>query len=49
MKAIVALLGLSTLLAVPQQASAWGGDGHRTVAAIAFKLLPPAKAAAKQA
>jgi S1/P1 Nuclease len=46
MKAIVALLGLSTLLAVPQQASAWGGDGHRTVAAIAFKLLPPAKAAA---
>jgi S1/P1 Nuclease len=30
----------------PQQARAWGGDGHRTVAAIAIKLLPPAKAAA---
>jgi nuclease S1 len=25
-------------------ASAWGGDGHRIVAAIAFKLLPPDKA-----
>jgi hypothetical protein len=46
MKAIAALLALSTVLAVPQQARAWGGDGHRTVAAIAFKLLPPAKAAA---
>jgi nuclease S1 len=28
------------------QAFAWGGDGHRTVAAIAMKLLPPEKAAA---
>jgi len=38
----VALLlsGLAT------NAMAWGGDGHRTVAAIAFKLLPPAKAQA---
>jgi hypothetical protein len=27
-------------------AMAWGGDGHRTVAAIAFKLLPPNKAQA---
>jgi hypothetical protein len=46
MKAFAALLGLSMLFSIPQQASAWGGDGHRTVAAIAFKLLPPAKAAA---
>jgi hypothetical protein len=46
MKAIAALLVASTMLAMPQQARAWGGDGHRTVAAIAFKLLPPAKAAA---
>jgi hypothetical protein len=26
--------------------NAWSGDGHRTVAAIALKLLPPAKTAA---
>jgi nuclease S1 len=46
MKAIFAALGLSVFAALPQPAHAWGGDGHRTVAAIAFKLLPPAKAAA---
>jgi len=46
MKAVAALLSLSILLAVPQPASAWGGDGHRTVAAIAIKLLPPDKAGA---
>jgi nuclease S1 len=46
MKTIVAALSLSVLAVAPHQAVAWGGDGHRTVAAIAFKLLPPAKAAA---
>ena len=46
MKAVAALFLVSTILAVPQQAHAWGGDGHRTIAAIAIKLLPPAKAAA---
>jgi nuclease S1 len=46
MKAIAALFVASTILATPHQAHAWGGDGHRTVAAIAFKLLPQAKAAA---
>jgi hypothetical protein len=46
MKALAALFLASTVLAAPQQAHAWGGDGHRTVAAIAIKLLPPAKAAA---
>jgi nuclease S1 len=46
MKSIAALFLASTLLADPTSALAWGGDGHRTVAAIAFKLLPPAKAAA---
>jgi hypothetical protein len=45
-RAVAALFLLSTILAVPQHARAWGGDGHRTVAAIAIKLLPPAKAAA---
>jgi nuclease S1 len=39
-------LALAANIAQPRQALAWGGDGHRTVAAIAFKLLPPAKAAA---
>jgi hypothetical protein len=46
MKAVAVLFLASTFLAIPQQARAWGGDGHRTVAAIAIKLLPPAKAAA---
>jgi hypothetical protein len=46
MKTLATLLLVSTVLAVPQQARAWGGDGHRTVAAIAIKLLPPATAAA---
>jgi nuclease S1 len=46
MRTIAALFLVSTILAFPQQARAWGGDGHRTVAAIAIKLLPPAKAAA---
>jgi hypothetical protein len=44
--AAIAFLSLSMLSALSQQAVAWGGDGHRTVAAIAGKLLPPAKAAA---
>jgi S1/P1 Nuclease len=46
MKPIAGLLLACTLLANPLPAWAWGGDGHRTVAAIAFKLLPPAKAMA---
>jgi hypothetical protein len=46
MKGIAALFIDSTILASPYSAHAWGGDGHRTVAAIAFKLLPPANAAA---
>jgi hypothetical protein len=46
MKSIAGLLLACALSASPMPAWAWGGDGHRTVAAIAFKLLPPAKAAA---
>jgi len=48
MKTITAVVALFLFIfgsSLPQQAWAWGGDGHRTVAAIAFKLLPPAKAA----
>jgi hypothetical protein len=44
MKAVVAILGLSILAATPQHDTAWGSDGHRTVAAIALDLLPKAKA-----
>jgi hypothetical protein len=36
----LAITGLSS------QAMAWGADGHRAVAAIALKLLPPEKAQA---
>ncbi|ASG23226.1 endonuclease [Nitrospirillum viridazoti CBAmc] len=37
-----ALIALSVLPAMaPTQAFAWGGDGHRTVAAIAYQLLTP--------
>lgn len=43
--AVVALFLFIIASSLPQRAWAWGGDGHRTVAAIAFKLLPPAKAA----
>jgi hypothetical protein len=42
MKAILAALSLSTLLAVPQQASAWGDEGHMAVASIAAHYLQPA-------
>ena len=38
----LALTGFSS------QALAWGADGHRAVAAIAIKLLPPDKAQAAQ-
>lgn len=34
------------ILVGPIEAKAWGYDGHRIVAAIALKLLPPEKAAA---
>jgi S1/P1 Nuclease len=42
MKALVAALSVSMLAAVPQQASAWGDDGHKTVALIAQHYLTPA-------
>jgi hypothetical protein len=42
MKAIIAVLSLSMLAATPQQASAWGDDGHKTVALIAQNFLTPA-------
>jgi hypothetical protein len=41
-KAIVVTLGLALLLTVPQRASAWGDDGHKTVALIAEHYLSPA-------
>jgi nuclease S1 len=40
-----AVLALA-LTSFSSQAMAWGADGHRTVAAIALKLLPPDKAQA---
>jgi nuclease S1 len=40
------LIGAASLACVSTHALAWGGHGHRIVAAIAFKLLPPEKAAA---
>ena len=49
MKTITAIVALCLFVLGPssaQPAWAWGGDGHRTVAAIAFKLLAPTKAAA---
>jgi hypothetical protein len=41
MRASAAVLGLSILVAVPQQASAWGDEGHMTVAQIAEHFLKP--------
>jgi nuclease S1 len=41
----LAVLALA-LTCFTSDAMAWGGDGHRTVAAIALKLLPPDKAQA---
>jgi hypothetical protein len=40
--AVTALLGLSILTAVPNQAAAWGDDGHKVVALIAEHYLTPA-------
>jgi hypothetical protein len=42
MKAVVVALGLAMLAASPQRASAWGDDGHKTVALIAQHYLMPA-------
>jgi len=42
MKAIVAALSVSALLSNPHQASAWGAEGHMTVAQIAEHYLEPA-------
>jgi S1/P1 Nuclease len=42
MKAVVAGLSLFTLLLAPQHASAWGDEGHMTVALIAQHYLTPA-------
>jgi hypothetical protein len=39
---VLALTGFSS------QAMGWGADGHRAVAAIAIKLLPPDKAQAAE-
>jgi hypothetical protein len=39
MKAKIALFSLSVFLAAPQQAFAWGDDGHKTVALIAQQCL----------
>jgi hypothetical protein len=38
-----AVVGALGVLALTQNALAWGSDGHRMVAAIAIKLLPPEK------
>jgi hypothetical protein len=42
MKIIVTVLGLAILTVAPQRASAWGDDGHKTVALIAQHHLTPA-------
>jgi hypothetical protein len=41
MKALVPTLGFLMLAAMPQQAAAWGDDGHMTVALIAQNYLTP--------
>ncbi len=41
MKIAIALLSFSMLTALPQQAAAWGDDGHRVVALIAEHYLTP--------
>ena len=41
----LAVLALA-LTGFSSEAMAWGADGHRAVAAIAIKLLPPDKAQA---
>jgi hypothetical protein len=43
----VAVLAFA-LTGFSSEALAWGADGHRTVAAIALKLLPPDKAQAAE-
>jgi hypothetical protein len=42
MKAIVVALGLALLAVAPERASAWGDDGHKTIALIAQHYLTPA-------
>jgi hypothetical protein len=42
MRAKIAVLSLSMILAASQQAHAWGDDGHKTVALIAQQCLTPA-------
>jgi hypothetical protein len=44
--AVAFVLALLSLVGFSTDALSWGHDGHRIVAAIAFKLLPPDKAAA---
>jgi nuclease S1 len=41
MKSTTIMLGLAVFAAVPQRASAWGDDGHKTVAVIAQHYLTP--------
>jgi len=45
-KLLAATLVAASVGVAPTDALAWGGHGHRIVAAIAIKLLPPEKAAA---
>jgi hypothetical protein len=42
MKPALALVSFLTLAALPQQAAAWGDDGHKAVALIAQHYLTPA-------
>jgi hypothetical protein len=42
MRPATALLSLSILAALPQEAAAWGDDGHKTIALIAEHYLTPA-------
>jgi hypothetical protein len=42
MKPTIVLLSLSMLAVAPQQASAWGDDGHKTIALIARHYLTAA-------
>jgi hypothetical protein len=41
MKPAIAFLSLSILASLPQQAAAWGDDGHKTIALIAEHYLTP--------
>ena len=42
MKTVIALAGLAMVAALPQQAAAWGDEGHAVVALVAQSFLEPA-------